>query len=98
MLAFSKNRSNLGLYGCRRAITPTLAEAVEVGRQDKLGRRGGDAQGRQRVGSATHDIVVQEHQGTISVDTAVGQYAEFIITLPKQVPSLSEAPGPPSAR
>jgi PAS domain S-box-containing protein len=48
--------------------------------------------------SMSHDIVVQEHQGTISVDTEVGQYAEFIITLPKQVPSLSEAPGPLSAR
>jgi two-component system NtrC family sensor kinase len=48
--------------------------------------------------SMSHDIVVQEHQGTISVDTEVGQYAEFIITLPKQAPSLSEALGPPSAR
>jgi signal transduction histidine kinase len=48
--------------------------------------------------SMSHDIVVQEHQGTISVDTEVGQYAEFIITLPKQIPSLSEASGSPSAR
>jgi signal transduction histidine kinase len=46
----------------------------------------------------SHDIVVQEHQGTISVDAEVGQYAEFIITLPKQALSLSEAPGPPPAR
>jgi PAS domain S-box-containing protein len=34
--------------------------------------------------SISHDIVVQEHKGTISVDTEVGKYAEFIITLPKQ--------------
>jgi signal transduction histidine kinase len=34
--------------------------------------------------SMSHDIVVQEHKGTISVASEVGQYAEFIITLPRQ--------------
>ena len=32
--------------------------------------------------SISHDIVVQEHQGSITVDTEVGEYTEFIITLP----------------
>lgn len=35
--------------------------------------------------SLSHDIVVQEHQGEIRVDTVVGQYTALIITLPKHV-------------
>jgi len=35
--------------------------------------------------SISYDIVVQEHQGEINVDTEVGKYTEFIVTLPKQV-------------
>lgn len=34
--------------------------------------------------SISHDIVVQEHKGEINVDTEVGRYTEFIVTLPKQ--------------
>jgi predicted ATPase/signal transduction histidine kinase len=33
--------------------------------------------------SISHDIIVQEHQGEIKVETAAGSYAEFIIILPK---------------
>ena len=33
--------------------------------------------------SICHDIIVQQHQGAISVETESGSYAEFIITLPK---------------
>jgi signal transduction histidine kinase len=33
--------------------------------------------------SISYDIVVQEHQGEIRVDTKEGQYTEFIITLPR---------------
>jgi PAS domain S-box-containing protein len=35
--------------------------------------------------SISYDIVVQEHKGEIHVETEEGKYAEFIITLPKQV-------------
>ena len=34
--------------------------------------------------SISRDIVVQEHRGTIEVDSEVGQYSEFIITFPRQ--------------
>ena len=34
--------------------------------------------------SIIHDIVMREHRGTISVATAVGKYAEFIIAFPRQ--------------
>jgi len=34
--------------------------------------------------SISRDIVVQEHQGTIEIDSEVGQYTEFIITFPRQ--------------
>ncbi|MDF5730061.1 MAG: ATP-binding protein, partial [Rhizonema sp. PD38] len=33
--------------------------------------------------SICHDIIVQQHQGAISVETENGSYAEFIITLPE---------------
>jgi signal transduction histidine kinase len=35
--------------------------------------------------SISHGIVVQEHEGQIHVETEEGSYAEFIITLPKEV-------------
>jgi len=33
--------------------------------------------------SISFDIIVQEHQGQISVDSKEGEYAEFVITIPK---------------
>jgi PAS domain S-box-containing protein len=34
--------------------------------------------------SISHDVIVQQHRGELKVETAVGEYAEFIITLPKK--------------
>jgi len=36
--------------------------------------------------SISYDIIVQEHQGEIRVETEAGIYTDFIITLPKTVP------------
>jgi two-component system, NtrC family, sensor kinase len=33
--------------------------------------------------SMTHDIIVKQHGGRIDVDTKVGEFTEFIITLPR---------------
>lgn len=33
--------------------------------------------------SMTHEIIVQEHHGSISVNTEAGKYSEFVIELPK---------------
>jgi signal transduction histidine kinase len=35
--------------------------------------------------SISFDIVVQEHRGQITVDSKEGEYAEFVITIPKSV-------------
>jgi signal transduction histidine kinase len=35
--------------------------------------------------SMTFDIIVQSHKGAIDVETAPGEFAEFIITLPRKV-------------
>ncbi len=35
--------------------------------------------------SLSYDIITQGHKGEITIDTKDGEYAEFIITLPKQV-------------
>ncbi|MCX6282431.1 MAG: ATP-binding protein [Bacteroidetes bacterium] len=35
--------------------------------------------------SISFDIIVQEHQGQIKVDSKEGEYAEFVITIPKTV-------------
>ncbi|MBR8833309.1 MAG: AAA family ATPase [Stigonema ocellatum SAG 48.90 = DSM 106950] len=40
--------------------------------------------------SISHDIIVQQHQGDIKVETEVGSYTEFTITLPKIVSENSE--------
>ncbi|MEM7346320.1 MAG: ATP-binding protein [Chloroflexota bacterium] len=32
--------------------------------------------------SISHDIIVQGHQGSIDVETELGQGAQFIVTLP----------------
>ena len=34
--------------------------------------------------SMTHEIIVQEHHGSITVNTEAGQYSEFVIELPKE--------------
>jgi signal transduction histidine kinase len=34
--------------------------------------------------SLSHDIVVQGHQGTMRMETRPGEFAEFIVTLPKR--------------
>ncbi len=36
--------------------------------------------------SISHDIVTQTHHGELRVDTVAGQYAEFVITIPKRAP------------
>ena len=33
--------------------------------------------------SMTHDIIVKQHGGTIDVETKIGEFTEFIITLPR---------------
>lgn len=33
--------------------------------------------------SLSYDIVVQQHKGEVKVDTIIGEFAEFVITLPK---------------
>jgi len=35
--------------------------------------------------SISYEIVVQEHHGTVSVDSRDGEYTEFVITVPRQV-------------
>jgi signal transduction histidine kinase len=48
--------------------------------------------------SISYDIVVQGHQGDLRVETALGEFAELIVTLPKQAPRRSDeartAPAP----
>ena len=34
--------------------------------------------------SISHDIIVQGHQGAIRVDSEEGQFAEFVISMPKR--------------
>jgi len=36
--------------------------------------------------SISHDIVVQQHHGELRVDSQAGEYAEFVIVLPRQLP------------
>ncbi len=40
--------------------------------------------------SLSHDIVVKQHAGTIEVDTRVGEFTEFRITLPRKAASLGQ--------
>ncbi|MFT3766703.1 MAG: AAA family ATPase [Minicystis sp.] len=39
--------------------------------------------------SICHDIVVGEHRGELRVDTAPGEFTEFVITLPKSPPPVT---------
>jgi signal transduction histidine kinase len=41
--------------------------------------------------SMSHDIVVKQHGGTIDVITELGEFTEFIITLPRTMPAQIEA-------
>ena len=34
--------------------------------------------------SISYDIVTQQHGGTITVDSDVGDYTEFVVTLPRR--------------
>ncbi|MEG4393356.1 ATP-binding protein [Microcoleus sp. BROC3] len=40
--------------------------------------------------SISHDVVVQQHRGELKVETEVGNYTEFIITLPKKTAEIKE--------
>ncbi|MEG5059024.1 amino acid permease [Microcoleus sp. A2-C5] len=40
--------------------------------------------------SISHDVVVQQHRGELKVETEVGNYTEFIITLPKKIATFKE--------
>jgi two-component system NtrC family sensor kinase len=35
--------------------------------------------------SMSHDIIVKQHRGTIRVDTELGEFTEFIVTLPRAI-------------
>ena len=37
--------------------------------------------------SISYDIVTQQHGGTITVDSAVGEFTEFTVRLPRRKPS-----------
>jgi signal transduction histidine kinase len=43
--------------------------------------------------SLSHDIVVTQHRGTISVDSRVGEFTEFVLTLPRSAPRRTESFG-----
>jgi GAF domain-containing protein len=40
--------------------------------------------------SISHDIIVKQHCGSIDVDTALGEYTEFRITLPRKAATLAK--------
>jgi two-component system, NtrC family, sensor kinase len=43
--------------------------------------------------SMTHDIIVKQHGGRIHVETRLGEFAEFIIILPRDTrPTAGEEP------
>ena len=44
--------------------------------------------------SLSHDIVVKQHGGTIDVVTEPGSFTEFIIRLPRVMPTQAKARGP----
>jgi signal transduction histidine kinase len=41
--------------------------------------------------SISYDIIVQEHGGTIAVDSCVGQFSEFILRLPRGLRDITPA-------
>ena len=41
--------------------------------------------------SISYDIVVQEHGGTIAVDSREGEFTEFILRLPRRAASTAAA-------
>ena len=43
--------------------------------------------------SMTHDIIVKQHGGRIDVETSLGEFTEFIITLPRDNRTAGRAPG-----
>jgi signal transduction histidine kinase len=42
--------------------------------------------------SISYDIVVQEHGGTIAVDSRENEFTEFTIRLPRALPGVAAAP------
>ncbi|MDP8935312.1 MAG: ATP-binding protein, partial [Cyanobacteriota bacterium] len=40
--------------------------------------------------SISHDIIIHQHRGELKVETEVGNYTEFIITLPKKIAEVKE--------
>ena len=41
--------------------------------------------------SLSYDIVVKQHGGQLSLDSRIGEFTEFVITLPRRMAATTEA-------